>query len=190
MREELRHFSRWGIMHHFPKFLVRADSKEEAIRLVEDFLSSYVPHKIDYFLILDSDRVSDPVIWAKEVGVEKFIEIVEKKLEGARKFALESLFEALKILEEVKPDLMAFKTGLDMGAAEDLPPELCDKLSYASYLLDEWSDWFWGSLTGCYFFFSYEDGSMGSGYHLPKDWKERVRAEPEKYWLITADYHT
>ena len=177
-------------MHHFPKFLVRADSKEEAIAVVEDFLSSYVPHKIDYFLILDSDRVSDPVIWAKEVGAEKFIEIVEKKLEGARKHALESLFEALKILEEVKPDLMALKAGLEMGAVEDLPFKLCDKLSFASYLLEQWDDWFWGTLTGCYFFFVGEDGCPVSGRSLPKDWKEKVRAEPEKYWLITADYHT
>ena len=50
--------------------------------------------------IEDSDRVSNPVIWAKEVGVEKFIEIAEERLKSARKYALDSLFEALKITEE------------------------------------------------------------------------------------------
>ena len=177
-------------MHHFPKFLVRANSKEEAVGLVEAFLDSYVPHKIDYYAIEDSDRVRNPVIHASEVGVERFIEIVERELEGARKYALDSLFEAFKILEEVKTELMVHKVGLEMGAMEDLPPELCHKLSHASYLLDEWSDWYWGTLTGCYFFFIYEDGSIDSGYAIPVDWKEKVRAEPEKYWLITADYHT
>ena len=177
-------------MHHFPRFLVKANSKKEAIEVVKYFLNSYVPHKIDYYLIEDSDRVSSPVVWAKEVGVEKFIELVEKELESARKYALDSLFRALKILGEVKTELMVLRVGLEMGIATDPPKEICHKLSHASYLLSQWSDWFWGTLTGCYFFFAHESGRMDSGCRLPKDWKERVRAEPEKYWLITADYHT